>query len=275
MLYCGLKKFAKAMEFFQLCLTAPSKVLSAIQVEAYKKYVCVSLIESGEVAPLSSKLTSAVVARNVVRLAAHYEAFARVYKSGGGHEMLVKAFTEHAEAFRKDKNFGLIRQAMEAHVRRNISRLTSTYVTVSLADIAATANVKTNKEAEKFLVSMIDDGVLYAAINQKDGMVIFHEQPDEYNSTAMIRSLDAKILEVVQLTDKLKAKEKEIVTNVKYIVKTTPGLTAGLSGAAAGGVGGGGMGPGGFGPGGFGGFGGRGDDDDMALRFALDQSMQG
>jgi len=272
MIYAGLKKFAKALEFFQLCLTAPSKALSAIQVEAYKKYVCISLIETGEVAPLPSKLTSPVVARNVVRLAGHYESFARVYKSGAGHESIIKSFSEHADAFRKDRNFGLIRQSIDAAVRRTISRLTSTYVTLSLQEIAQAANLKTTKEAEKILVGMIEDGVLYAQMNQRDGMVIFNEQPDEYNSTLMIRQLDAKIQEVIQLSDKLKNKEKDIVTNIKYIVKTTPGLTAGLSGAASGAM----AGPGGPG-GGFGGGGFRDDMDDMQMRMAMEESrsMQG
>jgi len=273
MVYCGLKKFPKALEFFQMALTCPSKVLSAIQVEAYKKYVCCSLIATGEVAPLPAKLMSPVVARSVVRLAGHYEAYARAYKLGT--EAYLKALPEHLEAFKKDRNWGLIKQANEAFARRSISRLTATYVTLSIADITRDCNLRGVKECERILVSMIEDGSLFAQINQKDGMVIFEEQPDEYNSASMIKALDAKVQEVIHLTDKLKAKEKDIVLNQRYIVKTTPGLTANLGAGAGGGAAGAGMmGPGGFGFGGPGGFRG-GDEEDYELQRAMaDSRMQ-
>jgi hypothetical protein len=66
MVYCGLKKFAKALEFFQMALTCPSKVLSAIQVEAYKKYVCCSLISTVR---LTDWLHSTPLSRCVVLIA--------------------------------------------------------------------------------------------------------------------------------------------------------------------------------------------------------------
>ncbi len=69
----------------------------------------------------------------------------------------------------------------------------------------------------------IADGALYARISQSNGMVHFNEAPDEYCTAAMIKALDSKIQEVVTLSDKLKAKEKEVVCSVKYIAKTTPG----------------------------------------------------
>jgi len=263
MIYCGLKKFAKAQEFFQLALTAPSKVLSLIQVEAYKKYLCCSLIETGEIAPLPGKLTSPVVARNVVRLAGHYEAFGRALKLGV--DAAHKSLAEHLDTFRKDKNLGLLKQSVDAMARRNIVRLTSTYVTLSLAEIKQSANVKTEKEAEKILVGMIDDGVLSAQISQKDGMVIFHEQPDELDTSKMIKQLDTKIQEVIVLSDKLKSKERDIVVNIKYVVKTTPGLTQNL---AAQGQMGGPMGMGGMGMG----MGGPGFADDVQLAMALEES---
>jgi len=274
MIYCGLKKFTKALEFFQMALTCPSKVLSAIQVEAYKKYVCCCLITTGEVTPLPGKLTSQVVARNVIRLAGHYEAFARAYKLGV--DVLVKSLSEHTEAFKKDRNYGLIKQSIEAHIRRNITRLTATYVTLSLADITRECNLKSVKDCEKILLGMIEDGTLYAQINQKDGMVIFQEQPDEYNSATMIKQLDSKIQEVVVLSEKLKAKEKEVVLNMKYIVKTTPGLTANLAHPGGGGPANaaamGAMGAMGPGFGGFAGPGGFRDDEDIQLQMAMDNS---
>jgi COP9 signalosome complex subunit 3 len=66
MVHIGLKDFSKALDSFLLvsgtcivagtrfdecrqCITAPSAVLSAIVVEAYKKYILISLIKHGQV----------------------------------------------------------------------------------------------------------------------------------------------------------------------------------------------------------------------------------
>ncbi|KAH9330357.1 hypothetical protein KI387_002465, partial [Taxus chinensis] len=64
MIYIGLKRFSKALEFLQHAITAPTTSLTAITVEAYKKYVLVSLIHTGQV-PSFPKYTPAVVQRNL------------------------------------------------------------------------------------------------------------------------------------------------------------------------------------------------------------------
>jgi hypothetical protein len=39
----------------------------------------------------------------------------------------------------------------------------------------------------------IEDGEIFATINQKDGMVIFHDDPEKYNSPAMLRRLEEEV----------------------------------------------------------------------------------
>jgi COP9 signalosome complex subunit 3 len=39
----------------------------------------------------------------------------------------------------------------------------------------------------------IEDGDIFAEINQKDGMVSFREDPEEYNSVEMVNRLDAEM----------------------------------------------------------------------------------
>ncbi|AQK51018.1 COP9 signalosome complex subunit 3 [Zea mays] len=58
MIYVGLKKFPKALELLHNAVTAPMSSLNAIAVEAYKKYILVSLIVNGQVSTLHSLLLS-------------------------------------------------------------------------------------------------------------------------------------------------------------------------------------------------------------------------
>jgi COP9 signalosome complex subunit 3 len=51
LVFIGMKQYAKALESFQMVLTIPTMSLSAVQLEAFKKYVLVCLLVHGEVLP--------------------------------------------------------------------------------------------------------------------------------------------------------------------------------------------------------------------------------
>lgn len=42
-------------------------------------------------------------------------------------------------------------------------------------------------------VLQIDNGEIFATINQKDGMVRFHDNPEKYNSASMLLDLDKEV----------------------------------------------------------------------------------
>jgi len=221
MIYIGLKEFAKAMDALQMAFTITTTSLSAIQVESYKKYILVCLILHGELISLPSKITSRAV-RELERgigCAAYLE-LSRAYKRG--REMLLGTIEEHNEIFSKDNNLGLVLQLSPAMVRRKIQRLTATYVTLSLADIGNRANLSTQQEAEQHVLNMIADGVIDAKINQRDGMLSFLESPEEYNTVAMIASLDAKVREMIGVNEKMKEVRKNTLLDTKYIQITMP-----------------------------------------------------
>ena len=44
-----------------------------------------------------------------------------------------------------------------------------------------------------FLCMKIEDGEIYASINQKDGMVCFHDNPEKYNNPAMLHKIDQEV----------------------------------------------------------------------------------
>ena len=44
---------------------------------------------------------------------------------------------------------------------------------------------------DRFL--QIEDGDIYASINQRDGMVSFHQNPEKYNNPKMLKQLDDEV----------------------------------------------------------------------------------
>lgn len=45
----------------------------------------------------------------------------------------------------------------------------------------------------------IEDGEIYASINQKDGMVCFHDNPEKYNNPAMLHKIDQEVRTLIKL----------------------------------------------------------------------------
>jgi len=217
MVYIGLKKFDKALDFFQVVLTTPSSILSGIQVRAFQKYVLTCLLCKGELIELPPKLTSSAVLRSVDKFCSLYVKFASSFHN---LPQAQKFLEDNKEAFRNDTNLGLAKQCITSWIRRNIQRLTSTFFSLSLSDIAERTGLSSSAEAEKHVIQMIADGQIYARINQSDGVVSFQDDPERYDTTEMLQKLDSKIREATDLSQRLKKADKQLQLDHNYIKKS-------------------------------------------------------
>ncbi|XP_072990884.1 COP9 signalosome complex subunit 3 [Typha latifolia] len=216
-IYIGLKRFRKALECLHNVVTAPMTNLNAIAVEAYKKYILVSLILNGQVLAFP-KYTSSTAQRNLKNHTQTYNDLSTCYATGKYSEL--EAFIQsNIEKFQSDNNLGLVKQVLSSLYKRNIQRLTQTYLTLSLQDIANAVQLRTPKEAEMHVLRMIQDGEIYATINQKDGMVSFHEDPEQYKSCEMIEHIDTSIQRLMALSKKLGSIDEQISCDPAYVTK--------------------------------------------------------
>jgi len=97
---------------------------------------------------------------------------------------------------------------------------TQTYLTLSLSDIADSVKLVNKIEAEKAVLRMIEQGDIFASINQRDGMVSFHEDPEQYNSIEMMEKLDKSINKTVDLAKKLKGLDETVSLSVPFLQRT-------------------------------------------------------
>ncbi|PHT61245.1 COP9 signalosome complex subunit 3 [Capsicum annuum] len=218
MICIGQKHFGKALELLHNVVTAPMSTLNAIAVEAYKKYVLVSLIHLGQFSTSFRKYTSSAAQRNLKNFAPPYLDLADCYGNGNISEL--ETFVQaNAEKFESDNNLGLVKQVVSSMYKRNIQRLTQTYLTLSLQDIANTVQLSNAKEAEMYVLQMIEDGEIYAAINQKDGMVRFLEDPEQYKTRGMIEHIDSSIKRIVVLSKKMTSMDELMSCDPMYLSK--------------------------------------------------------
>jgi len=198
-------------------ISAPAVVISAIMVEAYKKYVLISLCHKGEVGNLP-RYTNSSLNRICKQLCPGYDEFLTSFQTRS-IEDLHKVAANHAEAFIRDGNMGLVKQAIQALYRLNIQRLTKTYITLSLQNITEQVNLPNPDETERRVFRMIQQGEVFATINQKDGMVEFLENPEQYKNNKTLTYLDKQIHESINLTKVVKKIDEEIALDGKYIQK--------------------------------------------------------
>eukprot|EP01027_Heterolobosea_sp_BB2_P025870 GEZU01039722.1.p1 GENE.GEZU01039722.1~~GEZU01039722.1.p1 ORF type:complete len:437 (-),score=163.11 GEZU01039722.1:603-1913(-) len=217
MIYIGLKELKKALYFFETALTIPANALSAIMVESYKKYILVSLLLNGKPAAIPKNAAS-TVQRHIKVYCQEYVEFGNAYATRN-MEKVMQVASQHKELFQKDRNLGLVKQCVKSLYRLNIQRLTQTYLTLSLQDIATTAHLQNAREAEYNVLRMIESGEIFATINQKDGMVSFHEDAQQFGSVATANLLDERIDRNISLSHKLKAVDEEIASSTEYLAK--------------------------------------------------------
>ncbi|PIA51303.1 hypothetical protein AQUCO_01100263v1 [Aquilegia coerulea] len=218
MICIGQKSFRKAMELLKAVVTAPMSSTNAIAVEAHKKYILVSLIYNGQFSTGLPKYMSAMGQRNLKNYCQPYYDLANSYSTDKISEV-ESAVTINREKFESDNNLGLVKQVVSSLSKRNIQRLTQTYLTLSLEDMANRVQLNTSKEAELHVLQMIQDGEIFATINQKDGMVSFHEDPEQYKTCEMIEHIDSSIQRIMALSKKLSAVDENVSCDPTYLAK--------------------------------------------------------
>ncbi|KAJ8329397.1 hypothetical protein BDV3_003178 [Batrachochytrium dendrobatidis] len=227
LIHIGNKHFTCAMQFFELCLGVPSDIPSAIQIEAYKRFILVSLLANG--ALLLPKTVSPVVARVCKSLTLQYAEFATAYSSHSLARATTKA-SQYASKFETDKTNGLVHQCLADLVRRKIRKLTDTYLTLSLGDITRAVGLneldvmtgsESTLEAEAHVVRMIDDRQILATISHLDGgMVSFHDVFNGLDTLSTTATLEDQIATLMARDTDAQILDRKIGLSQNYLQKT-------------------------------------------------------
>eukprot|EP00118_Oscarella_pearsei_P003851 m.16004 g.16004 ORF g.16004 m.16004 type:complete len:428 (+) comp26681_c0_seq1:26-1309(+) len=218
MIYAGIKQYDKALYFFEVAVTTPAQAVSAIMLEAYKKYILVSLLLHGGVLTLP-RYTSGVVGRYLKPMCAPYNELTTAYGTNSTADVQ-KVVTKHKDVFTKDTNMGLVKQVIASRNRKNIQRLTKTFLTLSLTDMASRVQLSGPKEAEEYILHMIEDGEIFATIDQQNGMVSFRDKPGTFSDEKTVAMVDQHVCQCMELTRKIQKMDQDMMVNPQYVKKT-------------------------------------------------------
>jgi COP9 signalosome complex subunit 3 len=224
MVYLACKYFDRALEFLTMVLYAPTVLPSEIQLEAYKKLILASYIHRGKASDLPSHFQMGISkaiqsqAEVYIHLVSQLESFQV--------QRVQSSVLTHAEEFKKDGNFGLVKQSMAAMIRFRVQQLTKTYLTLSLADmerLVGPSGLEMTKfhSFEQLIVDMIENGAIHATICHKDkGMVYFKDDPRKYDQLTTSAEIHQQINKIQDLNRTITKTDREIATSQTYLAQT-------------------------------------------------------
>uniref|UniRef100_A0A5K3EGN4 COP9 signalosome complex subunit 3 n=1 Tax=Mesocestoides corti TaxID=53468 RepID=A0A5K3EGN4_MESCO len=117
--------------------------------------------------------------------------------------VLARVVEENMATFVLDKNYGLVKQLFDYHIKSRIQNLTKTFMSLSLKDLAARVHLSGPKEAERHLLEMIASKSIFVKIDQRNGTIRFLDNPEQYDSPEMLKLLSDKMNAAMNLQKNL------------------------------------------------------------------------
>jgi COP9 signalosome complex subunit 3 len=179
MVYLACKHYEKAIEFFKTTFYAPGIVPSAIQLEAYKKWILASLIYHGTAPSLPTHVPIQLQKR-FEKGASKYTGMIHLFENFS-FKLMEGMFHTNMDEYTLDGNLGLVKQLLEGMVRCKIQNLTKIYLSLSLQDIEKglgpiALSFIGNKTIRFVVEDMILKKQIYATITDvQGGMVEFQK----------------------------------------------------------------------------------------------------
>lgn len=172
MIFMGMKKWKRALLFLEIVMMSPViNNISKIQVDAYKKWVLVSLLYKGHPLDLPKTLSQQAT-KQYHAICKAYDGFAEVFKDGILNEESDQRLIAEANAgeawWDGDCNRGLIIEVIHAFRQFSVLQLGKTFAALTVADIARRTSPAPNDYAGTgdYVIHLISAGILNATISQ-------------------------------------------------------------------------------------------------------------
>jgi len=205
----ALKRWREAEEFLEICASSPAQVPAAVQLEASKKLVLIQLILYGKTNP-PPKYTNPTLQR--LLKASPYGTYIKMYPQK--RKTLTSLLHRDSDLYHNEKNVGLIQQTIDRAPRWLIKKLTATYLTLSLADIAQEVEIETEDEVRDIILDMIDSDDISASISA-DGTVTFSDPLPHISK----EDVDRMLKQAQQQSKMLLEMERALNANKDYLTK--------------------------------------------------------
>jgi ribosome-binding protein aMBF1 (putative translation factor) len=182
---------------------------------------------------------------------------------------IVTVILSHEKTLQNDNNYGLAKQLIDIWKNNKITKISKSFLSLSLTDIAETINYQSSSSSssssnqqpqqhsqpqqgrdsidnlEKIIFAMISKERIVASIMSTDNIVHFEESSNferdfEKKKAILTNTVDSSMNHILKITDLIRDSQKDILTSRDYINKVTSSARSGPGGVGAGSAGGGG-----------------------------------
>ncbi|KAI1808131.1 hypothetical protein F4811DRAFT_336903 [Daldinia bambusicola] len=227
MSYCALRDWAKAYAAFERAITYPTREggVSKIMVEAYKKWVLVSLLSTGKLSELPS-YTGAAASKLYGNLGKPYTALAVLFTADNA-EALRAEVDKNAPIWSEDGNTGLVQEVLAAYQKWQVLGLEQIYSKISLAEIRQqTTSAETgqalqkDEDVETLVQNMIISGMLNGVVEKNDdgtAFLTFLSPSAQLSEKDFAKELAGTAARLKQLQPIFKTTKERLGTSKEYI----------------------------------------------------------
>jgi len=220
MTHVALKRFDQALDHFAMCQIVPGEASSMIQIDAHKKYILVSLIVSGKIAPLPEFVGHRLQKTHNKCCRPYFElneAFSE------GMAQMERVVQRHYDSFEKDFNVGLVQQVLKAQEISRVRRLRNVYASCSVETAAKQAQIANPERAKKIILHLIKEGEFNAKIDANNILTFTkNREENERRYQAYARQIAA----VMDLSKQAEAMFYTLRTSERYIKHTSAALSS-------------------------------------------------
>ncbi|CDZ97555.1 cop9 signalosome complex subunit 3 [Phaffia rhodozyma] len=225
-----LEQWDEALGAFEIVATTPAINTHAFQLAAYKKHMLIQLLRDGKARSLP-KYTSVCLYRSVKMHAEAYTKLAKMFPKviSQNDQTSVDDFKDlDIQAFKKDKNYGLLKKLQGSVLSKRILRLKRTYSALTLSDMATILGYPDTSETEKMLeteiLNMCSNRLIYAQIHPASGTrtspkVSFLSPPETFTSQNTIQMIDRLTKETEAWSSKVWELDRRIGISDAYLKK--------------------------------------------------------
>jgi COP9 signalosome complex subunit 3 len=228
LIWCSKRNWGNAFDAFERVISYPTKDngVSQIMSEAYKKWVLVGLLLTGQMPPEPAYTsTAAKKAYNV--LARPYTALAELFVTTNAAQLMSDA-AKSQQFWAGDGNTTLIAEVLSAYQKWQIIILQDVYSKISIADIRLlTQSAETgttlasDEEVEALIVDMIEwdmlRGVLEKPEDGKPAYLTFLPDEDKFSEADFAQKLADSARRIKALGTIFKATNERLATSKDYV----------------------------------------------------------
>ncbi|KAI1182281.1 cop9 subunit [Nemania serpens] len=227
MMYCARREWGKARTAFKRAVTFPTKEhgCSKIMVEAFKKWILVSLLSEGKHSD-SPPHASFATNKTFEILGQPYIALAMAFATDDAQQLKLEA-GKNAQVWAEDGNVGLVEEVIASYQQWRVLSLQDIYTKISIPEIrrqtksAETGSPLSNDEdVEALIQNMIIAGMLKGVIQKNDDgtkFLIFLSPTTHLSERELAEETQRAALKLKELKTVFVTTNQRLGTSKEYI----------------------------------------------------------